>query len=307
MRKNEAKQIVTDIYHEVIAHIDEKEDENIDDMQIIDFLHDIARSLYADSFKRPLNLYTNDPIFEKEYKWVAKESLNAYKSTNEAMLFISQEQQELIDKTRSNLIIDHSVITDKLINVQNHMTIEIDKANKTISSLLHQIGSLESKSRIDPLTNVFNRRAMDEYMSAKCDYNKKADHFHLLMIDIDNFKVINDSFGHVAGDKVLIFLANIFKKTIREGDHVFRYGGEEFIIILSRTDQSGARNVANRILELVRNNKLLFQNQQMSITLSIGLANCKADDTPFSIIDRADKALYEAKENGKNQLAVAKG
>jgi diguanylate cyclase (GGDEF)-like protein len=124
------------------------------------------------------------------------------------------------------------------------------------------------------------------------------------MTDIDDFKQINDRFGHIAGDKVLIFIAKLLKKALRDGDRVYRFGGEEFIILLNRTDQQGATLVAERLLTLCRNNKPLFQNQQIAVTLSIGMTKICEKDTMDTVIDRSDTALYRAKNNGKNCLEM---
>jgi diguanylate cyclase (GGDEF)-like protein len=124
----------------------------------------------------------------------------------------------------------------------------------------------------------------------------------MLMLDLDDFKIINDTYGHIAGDKILIFISNILKKTLREVDKIFRYGGEEFIIILNRTDNIFCSKIANRILELIRVNNLVYKGETLHITGSIGTTMFKEGDTPDSFISRADKALYKAKANGKNQI-----
>ncbi len=305
MKNDIAKTIVTEVYNEIMIHINELED-NVDESEIIDFLHDIAQKLFTSSFHLPLDLHSQKLSFDDEYQTLASSSIDSYKETNNTMEFIHQTQCEIIDEANKKQLINEENISKRFEDIQTHMSSEITRANDTIISLHSQLRDLERKTRIDPLTKTFNRRSMDEYMNIKCYENAHAQNFHVLMLDIDDFKVINDTFGHIAGDKVLIFLANIFKKTLRDGDPVFRYGGEEFIIILNRTTKEGAVLVAKRILELVRNNKLLFKNRQMSITLSVGLAHCHSDDTPPTIIERADKALYDAKHMGKDQLQVAK-
>jgi diguanylate cyclase (GGDEF)-like protein len=126
--------------------------------------------------------------------------------------------------------------------------------------------------------------------------------FHLLILDIDDFKSVNDKHGHLAGDKVLIFIANILKKTLRDGDKVFRYGGEEFVIILNRIDDEHCHKVTKRLLELIRSNKLIYKGEGLRVTMSVGATKYSAGDTPDSIIARADKALYKAKARGKNQM-----
>ncbi len=305
MKKDLALTIITEVYDEIASHINEK-NEDVDESEIIDFLHGIAQKLFTSSFHLPLDLHSQQMSFDDEYKTLASAGLSSYKNTNDIMESIRQTQCEIIEEANQKQLINEENISQRFKDIQHHMSSEISRANETITDLHKQLHELERKARIDPLTKTFNRRSMDEYMNIKCNKNAHADHFHLLILDIDDFKKINDTFGHIAGDKVLIFLANIFKKTLRDGDPVFRYGGEEFVIILNRTDKEGALLVARRILEIVRNNKLLFKNRQMAITLSIGLAHCKEEDTPISIIERADKALYEAKHTGKDQLQVAK-
>jgi diguanylate cyclase (GGDEF)-like protein len=160
------------------------------------------------------------------------------------------------------------------------------------------------KTTLDPLTKVYNRYALQEHLNTLlARTNRNADVF-VLMTDIDDFKQINDRFGHIAGDKVLIFIAKLLKKALRDGDRVYRFGGEEFIILLNRTDQNGARLVAERLLTLCRNNKPLFQHQQIAVTLSIGMTKIGENDTMDTVIDRSDTALYRAKNNGKDCLEM---
>ncbi|MEA1919989.1 MAG: GGDEF domain-containing protein [Campylobacterota bacterium] len=306
MKNSVAKTIVTEVYDEIMNHINELDD-NVDESEVIDFLHNIAQKLFTSSFHLPLDLHSQKLSFDDEYQTLASSGLASYKDTNDIMETIHQTQCKIIEDAQNEQLINEEVISKRFNDIQTHMSSEITRANETISDLHHQLRDLEKKSRIDPLTRIFNRQAMDDYMHIKCNMNSHAKNFHLLILDIDDFKSVNDTFGHIAGDKVLIFLANILKKTLRDGDPIFRYGGEEFITILNRTDKEGAILAAERILELVRNNKLLFKNRQMSITLSIGLAHCSEDDTPMTLIERADKALYEAKHMGKDQVQIAKG
>jgi diguanylate cyclase (GGDEF)-like protein len=308
MKNNIATDIINEVYNEVITNIKGRGDD-IDESEIIDFLHEIAQKLFANSFHVPLDLHSQQLTFDQEYEALAKSSILSYQNTNNAMESIHKLQGDLLDqdKVPNEKLFNSEAISKQFEDIQINMDTEITKANQTISDLHKQLRDLEKKSRIDALTKTFNRQAMNDFMQHKCDQNPHAHNFHLMILDIDDFKEVNDTFGHVAGDKVLIFLANIFKKTLRDGDPVFRYGGEEFVIILNRTDKDGAILVAKRIIELVRSNKLLFKNRQMSITLSVGLAHCRIDDTPTSIIERADKALYEAKRSGKDQLQIEKG
>lgn len=303
MNKNDAKVIVDEVYDAIIARIANTPDP-INESELIDFLHEIAQKLFTSSFKVPLNLYTPKISFDVEYQSIAKEGLASYQNTNDIMATLTERQREILSESFEQKLIDEASISERFREIQDHMNKEISKANQTITELVSQIKDLEVKSSIDPLTKVYNRNKMDEYLQSACLNSKNTKNLHLLMIDIDDFKYINDHFGHLAGDKVLIFLANIFKKTVRDGDKVFRFGGEEFVIVVNRTDPTGAVMVAERIMEIVRNSKLLFKEQQMGVTLSIGIAHYEEGDDAESILLHADQALYRAKNMGKDQLQV---
>jgi diguanylate cyclase (GGDEF)-like protein len=182
------------------------------------------------------------------------------------------------------------------------MTEEVTKANEIISTLTQQVKILEEKTNLDPLTKVFNRRALNHYLQTVCSSQNTKFELHLLILDLDDFKNINDRYGHLAGDKVLIFIANILKKTLREGDKVFRYGGEEFVIILNRIDDVLCKKIARRLLDLVESNNLIYKGESLKVTMSMGGTKYLASDTPDSLLSRADAALYKAKSNGKNQF-----
>jgi diguanylate cyclase (GGDEF)-like protein len=122
------------------------------------------------------------------------------------------------------------------------------------------------------------------------------------MIDIDDFKVVNDTYGHVAGDKILIYLTHLLRKTLRDGDKIFRYGGEEFVVILNRISSDVCLDITNRLLELIRSNQLLYKGDSINITISVGTTQYHKGDTQDSLLERADKALYRSKTNGKNQM-----
>jgi diguanylate cyclase (GGDEF)-like protein len=145
---------------------------------------------------------------------------------------------------------------------------------------------------------------LTQHLESLCDNKSYAKDVHLYMIDIDDFKSINDTYGHIVGDKVLIFLANILRKTLREGDKIYRYGGEEFVVVLNRIQRSECLKVAQRIVSLVDINKLIYKELNVNVTISLGITSLKDDDTPDSFIARADKALYEAKKNGKNRIEM---
>lgn len=239
----------------------------------------------------------------EEYKEIAQKSIESFSKTNEKIGEITEQQAELLNESTAALI-DFGKISEKFSDIQNHLSDEVSRANEVINGLMEQVKTLEMKTSLDPLTKTFNRYALQEHLKIILEKEIISFEIFALMIDLDNFKLINDHFGHIAGDKVLIFIAKLFKKALRDGDRVYRFGGEEFIILLNRTDLEGAKLVAERLLSLCRNNKPLFQNQQIPVTLSIGLTQVLAGDSIDAIIDRSDKALYRAKNNGKDRLEM---
>ena len=125
----------------------------------------------------------------------------------------------------------------------------------------------------------------------------------VILLDIDHFKRINDRFGHLAGDQALRAVAQCAERTIRESDMLFRYGGEEFLILLSGTDADGACLLAERI----RQNVASIDSKpgsRLRLTVSLGVTSLTAEDTPSSLFERADAALYRAKQEGRDQVAV---
>lgn len=236
-----------------------------------------------------------------DYKALAQKSIDSYSATNEKIEQITEKHAELIEETSSADLIDFGKISEKFSDIQTHLNDEVVRANEVIKGLVDQVKNLEIRTTLDPLTKTFNRHALQEHLKAILTQEHLNFDIFALMLDVDNFKNINDQFGHIAGDKVLIFIAKLFKKALRDGDRVYRFGGEEFIILLNRTDVEGARLVGERLLSLCRHNKPLFQNKQITVTLSIGLTKIKEGDTIDTIIERSDKALYRAKNNGKDR------
>jgi diguanylate cyclase (GGDEF)-like protein len=150
----------------------------------------------------------------------------------------------------------------------------------------------------DGLTGVYNRRFLNVYMTNKISIMKrKAEKLSILMIDIDHFKQYNDTKGHMAGDELLKKMCKLFQESIRAEDIVFRYGGEEFVILLEYTDKRGASLVAERIRSLV--------NLYMPTTVSIGVGTFPDDGVTLEeLIAKTDAALYKAKETGRDKVCV---
>ncbi len=157
----------------------------------------------------------------------------------------------------------------------------------------------------DPLTQLLNRGSLESTLTREM---KLADRYNkplsLLILDIDNFKMINDYYGHLVGDEVLSLSATIIKQTIRETDVAFRIGGEEFLVILSDTDKKGAKRLAERLRDKVQHAGINVNKKTLNFTVSLGLSCYITPDSQHTLISRADKAMYQAKSQGKNQVCV---
>ncbi|OIP54212.1 MAG: GGDEF domain-containing protein [Helicobacteraceae bacterium CG2_30_36_10] len=305
MKNDDLKSLLAAMYENLLEHIDAQE--NTSKEQVLNYLQE-ATYVIANIDESNLDSTSHAKhTFTNEYKKIASEGISSYKETNERFKELSHQHEETIQKTKvacQDAQINLPSITKKFSEIQAHMTNEVTRANLVISSLTQQVAQLEKKSNIDSLTQTFNRRALTAYLKDICSKKNIPYELHLLILDLDDFKTINDRYGHIAGDKILIFISNILRKTLRDGDKVFRYGGEEFIIILNRIDEKHCKNIASRILTLVSSNNLIYNGETLHVTTSIGATKYMQNDTPDILIARADRALYKAKENGKNQICT---
>ncbi|KAF8818673.1 PleD family two-component system response regulator [Rickettsia endosymbiont of Cardiosporidium cionae] len=173
--------------------------------------------------------------------------------------------------------------------------------------LKQEINESFNLSTKDGLTGVFNRRYFDSYISSLIqDCKQLRANLSIIMIDIDDFKEVNDKYGHQSGDAILQQLISNIADNIRVTDLLARYGGEEFIIVLDQTLLDEAVKVADNIRNIISNTKFILpkDNIEISKTISIGIAQYRHQESLISFIDRADSALYQAKFLGKNRLIV---
>jgi len=158
----------------------------------------------------------------------------------------------------------------------------------------------ESIARTDSLTGTLNRVAFEDILSKEIkEARRLGRHLSLIIFDVDNFKSINDNFGHLFGDRVLKKVANIVRENLREGDILARWGGEEFIILLPNTDLERAVTVAEKLRRRLHSYR--FMND-LIVTASFGVTQLENDDDVVRLVMKADKALYTAKRNGKNRV-----
>jgi diguanylate cyclase (GGDEF)-like protein len=155
----------------------------------------------------------------------------------------------------------------------------------------------------DPLTGAGNRIALDKTLEREVELAKRHNQpLSVLMLDIDHFKNVNDTFGHAMGDEVLKRVVKSITASIRQTDMCFRYGGEEFLIMLANADTKGAHRIAERIRSSIEESIFTHAKGSLSITSSIGSATLYPQDTMHSICERADNALYKAKNSGRNRV-----
>lgn len=158
----------------------------------------------------------------------------------------------------------------------------------------------------DPLTQTSNRAAFDDYIKREISLaGRHSKSLSIIFLDVDYFKHINDQYGHECGDVALTSVAKWIKECLRSSDAVFRFGGEEFVIILSETDLVGAELVAERIRNNIANHTLSHNMQAINITASLGVSELRGKDTVDALVKRADGAMYKAKKNGRNQVVLA--
>lgn len=157
----------------------------------------------------------------------------------------------------------------------------------------------------DALTGIGNRAAFDNTLAREIELAKRHDTLlSLIAIDIDHFKRINDSYGHSVGDQVIRAVAQNASATIRSCDMLFRYGGEEFVILLSNTDTNGAMLLAQRLRQRIADDVIHHDATPVAVTISAGVATATAEDTPESLFVAADNALYQAKHMGRNRCCT---
>jgi diguanylate cyclase (GGDEF)-like protein len=180
-----------------------------------------------------------------------------------------------------------------------------NQMGETQLRLIAEKDELERRASVDDLTRLWNRRAIIEILDREFIRSRRGVCFSLVMIDIDHFKKINDTYGHPVGDKVIKEIAHRLRQAVREIDAVGRYGGEEFMVVLTDCNAGTAHIVANRILNMVNNKPFDITGAKLPVTVSIGLSSSHSSlkDTA-QIIKQSDDALYRAKNKGRNRIEI---
>jgi diguanylate cyclase len=188
----------------------------------------------------------------------------------------------------------------------NELTTRLESMEGELQSAKVQLHQSQSKAMVDSLTKLPNRGAYDAFIIKEYQlFQRYGGDISLIVCDVDKFKNINDNYGHQAGDKVLQLISKQVKKGTRNTDLLARYGGEEFVVVLPSTNSNQALQVAEKIRQEVANSPFHFRGERVQITLSCGIASFTKGTTIEQVFGMADRALYKAKENGRNQCVVA--
>jgi diguanylate cyclase (GGDEF)-like protein len=217
---------------------------------------------------------------------------------------IHQKNEE--DSIRlASLAAEKTVLQSSLDNVKR----DYDSFVKQSHQMLKELEEMRAVALKDGLTKVFNRRAYDEQLLLTIlnFKDEKLETFSLIIFDIDNFRDVNNNYGHQAGDRILVAVAEIVSNTLRSNDFVFRYGGDEFVILLPDANLQSAAMVAEKLRSAVDSVQFhLYKDKPdyIKISISVGVSEVRHNDTSATILSRADKALYVSKNKGRNKVTV---
>jgi len=249
-------------------------------------------------------------IFSKKIKTLIPHNGFAYEN-NEFNLNISQGIVTKHSCTYALKVEDMQLGSLKIMRRQQFENEEIKLLESLLCSLIYPLKNATlfnqalKMAYTDPLTKTNNRMAFSDSLQREIKLShRNVRHLSIIFFDIDHFKQINDSYGHECGDIVLASAANSIKEAVRGSDIVYRYGGEEFVIILSDTTLDGATVMAERIRSKIENHTIAYGMDIIKLTASLGVSTLRGNDTAESLIKRADNAMYLAKDKGRNQIQV---
>ncbi len=217
-------------------------------------------------------------------------------------ILISEEEDNKIISTGIDLGVDDYIIypadTNELIaRIKTHL-----RRKSYYDSLKNEITATINLSIKDYLTGLFNKRYFESHLIKIL--NSENISTYVALIDIDFFKTINDTYGHIVGDSIIVQVANTILQSVKITDLAARYGGDEFIVILQNISMSEAHSVCDRMLNNIKSIHLKSENYDIHVTISLGIAEYKKSTKLWDFINQADKALYRAKKSGKNQFCI---
>ena len=227
--------------------------------------------------------------------------------TRELTTLSSVVDSDSLDDIRIQLAKTVDVVSQVIHDRQARYEAQLALMGERVHSLRADLVSLREKVDLDALTRLHNRGAFDDVLAKQVDFSfLSGQPMALMMVDIDRFKQINDSHGHPGGDVVLQALADTLIQLFpRRSDFIARYGGEEFALILVDAEPDDLPRLGERVLEAVRGLEIDYLDEQITLTCSVGIASAKPQDSSSSLLRRADTALYQAKQDGRDRLVMA--
>ncbi|WP_291750950.1 MULTISPECIES: sensor domain-containing diguanylate cyclase [unclassified Sulfuricurvum] len=261
---------------------------------------------------KPHNIIRHPDMPREAFKdlW---DTIKAKKSWNGVVTNMKKDGSQYIVDTTVIPILDVDGDVIEYIAIRHNITEleetkqqlrNINKAMKNkVDELYSMTNTLEQKAYKDNLTGINNRENFEDIFSIEIA-NSKLNNIALSLIifDVDNFKLVNDTYGHQAGDILLQDMVHLIENNIKNGDIFARWGGEEFVILTPATEINGAYNLAENLRKLVQS--YVFKYVENNLTLSFGIAQLSSEDTKKTLFEKSDKALYEAKKNGRNRTEI---
>ena len=279
----------------------------------IEELHQAKKPLYPLYYKEVfVNLTREEKIFEQlnprllciepslSEELINKTALTV-KDIHKTSSNIKEESIKLLEKIEP---IDTEEVKSLVIQYSSKLLEHINKMQTKIYELEIELDKAYKELLIDPLTKAYNRKAFEKDLNEILKVGKDKNlNMAFAIVDLDYFKEVNDTYGHLVGDFVLKKIVEIVKRLLRKEHKLYRIGGDEFVIILNRVDLKAAERIIDRIVSTIDKTKMKYKEHLIEITISIGLTMHRKDDNIESILKRADDAVYEAKKS-RNKYAI---
>ncbi len=238
----------------------------------------------------------------KDFESVTKDNTNFSGHIEKSMVHIEKAiEAEEIKEIRKKITNETSQLRKTITRKQDKDAEMIKTLSYKVKTMNDELTTAKKETMIDDLTQIYNRKAFSKKLNDIFKYDLAKDKpFTLIMSDIDYFKKVNDDYGHIVGDEVLKRVAKTIKGTFRLNDYVARYGGEEFVIMIDSIDKQFVRDICERFRKDIENINFRVDDEFIPVSISAGVAYYKETDTRETVLERADKALYLAKQSGRN-------
>ena len=227
---------------------------------------------------------------------------------------IKKELEEYNDEPTTNFKVAHKKLFTIAVALEENTQLlskdlkdhsaEVNLLGKKVRKLEKELEKAKQESKEDFLTKLYNKRAIEEVLEMKeAEFKRYGHNYTVIMMDLDHFKNVNDNYGHEAGDAVLAAFAKILKSKCRTVDVVGRFGGEEFLVVLSETDTKGGVIFAEKVRKHVQKARFMYKGSRIEVTVSSGVSERARHVSSQSVVNSADEYLYKAKHDGRNKVA----